>query len=272
MAGLATIAVPTEADGHAVNGKPVAVNEPALAVPAVTPPAAVSLRRNVKQLPPISAFLCVALGGASGALLRYGFIQACASYQTSSTTSTAPDGTTIITLHKPFPLSTFISNMLGCLLIGLLSILLPALLPSPARLLHCRSLLVTGCLGALTTMSSFVLDSAELWEHQRSRRQGESGVEVVQDGDGRQWVGVVYWVVTNVGGIGLVVIGRAVARWVERRYVRGAERKADASVSANGQKQASDAERAVVREAAEEHKEQAMVEVGESIDAESDKR
>ena len=116
--------------------------------------------------------------------------------------------------------------MLGCLLIGLLSILLPAIILSSATLLHVRSLLVTGFLGALTTMSSFVLDTAELWQHQRSRRRQEAGVVVIQAGNGREWLGVVYWLVTNVGGIGLVAMGRVVGRWVERRYVRAVERKA----------------------------------------------
>ena len=270
MAEIAMTKMPLDANGLAANGQLAVADAPAPSVvaPAAPPALAFSLRRNIKQLPPISATLCVALGGALGALLRYGFIQACAPYQTSSTTSGTADGTVVVTLHKPFPLSTFVSNILGCLLIGLLSILLPALLPSSHSLLLWRSLLVTGLLGALTTMSSFVLDSAELWQHQRSRLQGEIGVVVIQAGEGREWVGVLYWLLTNVGGIALVVIGRRAARWVERRYVRKAKREADVNGVIQDRKQAGDAERAVVREAAADHKEQAMVEVGEGIDLE----
>ena len=265
---------PSATNGYVADDKPAATDDSthAASAPPQPPAAAFSLRRNIQQLPPISATLCVALGGALGALLRYGFIRACATYQAASTASTATDGTTTVTLHKPFPLSTFVSNMLGCLLIGLLSILLPFLAPSPSALLLWRSLLVTGFLGALTTMSSFVLDTAQLWEHQRSRQQDDAGVEVVQDGDGREWVGALYWLSTNVGGMGLVVIGRRIARWVERRCVRFEKRKADSSGTAERQVQASNAQRAVVREAAAEHKEQAMMAEGESVDAKNDKQ
>jgi len=273
MAEMAMADLPPEPNGHAADG-PLALADvpaPSSAAGPPPPPATFSLRRNIKQLPPITATLCVALGGSLGALLRYGFIQACAHYQASSTTSTAADGSTVVTLHKPFPLSTFISNMLGCLLIGLLSTLLPALLPAPPHLLHCRSLLVTGFLGALTTMSSFALDTAQLLQHQRSRRQDEAGV-VVQSSGGREWMGVVYWVVTNVGGVGLVVIGRRIARWAVRRHASGGKREADVVGPLDGQVQGIDATRAVVRDAAAATlKEQAMVEEGASVDAESAK-
>ena len=248
----ATMSAPAaSADGRAVDGSAAA----AAPTPPQQPPATAasfSLRRNIQQLPPISATLCVALGGALGALLRYGFIQACAPYQASSTTVTTSAGLTVVTLHKPFPLSTFVSNMLGCLLIGLLSVLLPALLAqSPRALLLVRSLLVTGWLGALTTMSSFALDTAQLWERQASRRQGEPGVLVVQAGDGREWVGVVYWLVTNAGGIGLVGVGRRAGRWIERRPVRAAaNQKTDAEGAAVMEEQASGAHPMGVRGAA----------------------
>ena len=100
MTDTVTIATSPDANGHTADTKPAASHEPVVApaADAPQPPAAFSLRRNIKDLPPISAALCVALGGALGALLRYGFIQACASYQQTSTTSTAADGATG---HRP---------------------------------------------------------------------------------------------------------------------------------------------------------------------------
>ena len=226
---------PLEVNGH-TNGSFKANDGPASTPPASPPaPASFSLRRNIRKLPPISAFLCVALGGALGALLRYGFTEACASYQLASTTSLADDGiTTIITLHKPFPAATFISNMLGCFTIGILSILLPATITNAHTLLLTRSLFITGFLGALTTMSSFVLDTALLFQHQHSKHSGDENVVVAQEGEGREWVGVVYWLVTNVGGVALVGVGRMIGRWIERRYVRRVERDKGAGSAGDG--------------------------------------
>jgi fluoride exporter len=89
----------------------------------------------------------VALGGAMGALARYGISSA---------------------LHArfvTFPLGTLAVNTLGCLLIGMLmyfAIDRPAISP------HLRLFLMVGFLGAMTTFSSFGYETLGLL------RQGHS--------------------------------------------------------------------------------------------------
>jgi CrcB protein len=64
-------------------------------------------------------------------------------------------------LNAKFPWSTFAVNVLGCLLIGLLSGLAERLdwfTPSM------RLLLLTGLLGGFTTFSAFSLEATFLWE------------------------------------------------------------------------------------------------------------
>ena len=199
-------------------------------------------------------FLCVALGGALGALLRYGFQQATSSYQSlssSNTTSSSSSSTSIlVTLSKPFPLSTFVSNLLGCALI-------PWLTAATASAPHLRALLVTGFTGALTTMSSFVLDTALLLQTERSREEGQPGVAVVDRTAGREWVGVVYWVTTLLGGVGLVCAGR----WAVRRT------EAPGKAASNARKGGADTgEQVKAEERAEDRAEQSRVEQGASLD------
>ena len=86
----------------------------------------------------IRNLLCVALGGAIGAMSRYLVI----------------DG-----VHRrwpsAFPAGTLVVNVTGCLLIGFLVQASAALSISPAT----RLLLITGLLGALTTFSTFGYDT-----------------------------------------------------------------------------------------------------------------
>ncbi len=85
--------------------------------------------------------LGVALGGATGSLLRYGVGEVLASYTKS-----------------PFPLAILLVNVLGCLLIGMLSQAAPTYdLPE-----WLRTALATGFLGGLTTFSTFGLDTYRL--------------------------------------------------------------------------------------------------------------
>ena len=82
----------------------------------------------------------VAIGGALGAVARYGAVQL------------------VMRLHAhPFPLGTMLVNILGALLIG---IALSSLQHDAIKLL-----LVTGVLGGFTTFSAFSWDAVQLLQH-----------------------------------------------------------------------------------------------------------
>jgi CrcB protein len=110
--------------------------------------------------------LAVALGGAIGAVTRY-------------TLATA--------VHRVvptlFPLGTFVVNVMGCLVFGLLAGL------AEGRFVFqpvVRSFLLVGLLGAFTTFSTFAFES----------------VELLRDGQ-------IAWAVFNLGGqvfVGLVAL------------------------------------------------------------------
>lgn len=113
-------------------------------------------------------FLQVFIGGALGAVSRYGVGQLFPAYGGMS-----------------FPWSTFFVNLAGCLLIGL------AMGSSPvnAVLRQYWPLLVVGFLGGFTTFSSFGLDTVQLLQN-------------------KQWGLTVYYVLgTNIAGLLLVYVG-----------------------------------------------------------------
>ena len=86
----------------------------------------------------MNPYLQVALGGAIGSAARFGLYRA---------------------LPAPgFPLATFMVNVAGSLLMGLLSALLAQ------RGGAWAPLLLTGILGGFTTFSAFSLDTLTLWE------------------------------------------------------------------------------------------------------------
>lgn len=89
----------------------------------------------------MNPFLQVALGGAIGAVARYGATRA-------------------IWLHGPgFPIATGVVNVLGSVLMGLLAALMAYRWNN-----HYAPLLMTGVLGGFTTFSAFSLDALTLWE------------------------------------------------------------------------------------------------------------
>ncbi|MEO6807785.1 MAG: fluoride efflux transporter CrcB [Isosphaeraceae bacterium] len=59
-----------------------------------------------------------------------------------------------------FPWATFVVNLSGAFVIGVLTVALTRWLPHP----HLRLLMITGVLGGYTTFSTFALESATLWE------------------------------------------------------------------------------------------------------------
>ncbi|MFT5196940.1 MAG: CrcB protein [Cellvibrionaceae bacterium] len=89
--------------------------------------------------------IAIGAGGAIGALLRYGIATATHSF---------------IPLENGFPLGTFIANMLGAFLMG---ILYQTFNQSAAHNELLRLLLTTGMLGALTTFSTFALEGVNLY-------------------------------------------------------------------------------------------------------------
>jgi len=89
-------------------------------------------------------YLFIAIGGALGAVGRYWLML------------------TVERLNPgPFPVGTFIVNVLGSLLIGVLFVVLSEKIQLAA---HLRPLLMIGFLGALTTFSTFSLDAFLLIE------------------------------------------------------------------------------------------------------------
>ena len=98
---------------------------------------------NATQLTTLGAIAC---GGAIGAVGRYVIALGALSV-----------------FPRFAPAGTLIANVLGCFLIGLLMVLAQASVISEAT----RQLWVTGCLGALTTFSTFGWQTVELAREDR---------------------------------------------------------------------------------------------------------
>ena len=90
-------------------------------------------------------WIAVAIGGALGAMARYGVSTLV--FDASS---------------QRFPYATLSVNVLGSFLIGILFVLIveKGLLPP-----EMRSILMVGFLGAFTTFSTFSLDALGLWQN-----------------------------------------------------------------------------------------------------------
>ena len=113
----------------------------------------------------------VGIGGAIGALLRYGIAIATSSF---------------ITLENDFPLGTFIANMIGTFLMGLLY---QTFQQSAGHSEPVRLFLTTGMLGALTTFSTFALEGVNL------HRAGNISI------------GLTYIILSNICGFLLIYLG-----------------------------------------------------------------
>ena len=92
----------------------------------------------------MSYYLAIAFGGAAGALCRY-WITSLVEHHNSTS----------------FPMGTFVVNVIGSLLIGVLFILVTEKIQLAASL---RPLLMIGFLGALTTFSTYSLDALLLMQ------------------------------------------------------------------------------------------------------------
>ncbi len=119
--------------------------------------------------------VAIALGGAIGALLRFGLAELF---------PVAP-GT--------FPTTTFTENMIGCFLLGLV---LTLLLERWRASRYARPFLCIGLLGAFTTFSGFAVETDHLID------AGQGGVALA------------YVLASVVGGVTLALVGIAGARAV----------------------------------------------------------
>tara|TARA_R110000787_G_scaffold24003_2_gene68409 strand:- start:2598 stop:2969 length:372 start_codon:yes stop_codon:yes gene_type:complete len=90
-------------------------------------------------------WLAIALGGALGAMGRYGV-----------------NAVVFSVVGGRFPLGTLCVNVLGSVAMGIFYVLIVerALLPDPWR-----EFVLVGLLGAFTTFSAFSLDSLALWQN-----------------------------------------------------------------------------------------------------------
>jgi len=112
--------------------------------------------------------LVVFMGAGTGGVLRY--------LLSRFVTGAMPDG---------FPLGTLLVNLIGCLIIGLLSGIFGHFVIQP----NIRLLVFTGFLGGFTTFSAFGLETFNLFKDSEIR------------------AGILNILITNIAGIGLVIAG-----------------------------------------------------------------
>lgn len=113
--------------------------------------------------------LAIALGGALGALGRYGV------------TSWAAHA-----FGRAFPYGTLAVNVIGSLVLGFLLVVLNERSGLPAEL---RGLLLVGFLGAFTTFSTFSMDTVQLLQEGAALRAGANVFLNVSLCVGAAWLG-----------------------------------------------------------------------------------
>jgi len=127
----------------------------------------------------MTKWIMIMMGGSLGALCRYSIAVMAGKY-----------------LGTRFPIGTLLANFTGCFLIGIaLALADKTQLLSPAA----RLFFMTGFLGALTTFSTYALET----------------VQAVRNGSGM--VAALNFAANNIGGIILVFIGM----WVVQILLHG---------------------------------------------------
>lgn len=126
-------------------------------------------------------WLAVGIGGFVGAISRFQITLALSGWSTQR-------------FGRVYPFGTFAVNIVGCLLIGILMALaVDKKLPD-----FWQKILVTGCLGSLTTFSTFSYETVGLIR------------------DDRPGLAALYVVANLVVGLVAVVIGMGIARAIVR--------------------------------------------------------
>ena len=120
-------------------------------------------------------WLAVGIGGFVGAIARYQISESLSQWCVEK-------------FGRAYPLGTFVVNVLGCLLIGLLMTLAIEKRFSEQT----QKLLITGGLGSLTTFSTFGMDAVNLF------REGKVGLAI-----GYTAANLVIGLIGVVAGIGL---------------------------------------------------------------------
>jgi fluoride exporter len=126
----------------------------------------------------MTAYLLVFLGGGLGAACRHGVNLAAARL-----------------LGSGFPWGTFIVNVVGSVVMGLIAAFF-AFKAGSGWSQHFRLFLTTGILGGFTTFSAFSLDTVLLWE------RGEVGQAVAY----------------VLGSVGLSILGLFAGFWLVRTF------------------------------------------------------
>jgi CrcB protein len=151
------------------------------AEPRVTGTRRIPPRRPARARPDVLAV--IAIGGMLGATARFKL------------------GEALPTEPGHFPWATFSANLSGSFLLGFLLILLLERFP-PTR--YIRPFLATGILGAYTTMSTYLVETAELIK------------------DGHVATGLTYGLGSLVAGLFLAYAGIVAARLTPQRHHREA--------------------------------------------------
>ncbi len=119
----------------------------------------------------IAQLLAIAVGGAMGALLRFGVVTGVAVFA-----------------GRTFPYGTMAANVLGCLTMGVLYVLFFERMAVSPEL---RAALLVGLLGAFTTFSSFSIETLVLVENGENARALLNVALSVFLCLGATWVGMV---------------------------------------------------------------------------------
>jgi fluoride exporter len=120
-----------------------------------------------------AGLVAIAVGGASGAAMRFGLSEA---FPTDPGT---------------FPTTTLIENVIGCFLLGaVLTLLLERWRP----IRYARPFLTIGLLGAFTTFSTFAVETDQLLD------------------GGHRGLALAYVVASVLGGVGATFVGVVLAR------------------------------------------------------------